>query len=47
MSTNVTKPSTEETWQERIERESKEFRDKYLQSFFVDNERKRHSIFCC
>ena len=34
MSTNTTKPVTQETWEERVKRESKEFRDKYLPSFF-------------
>lgn len=34
MSTTTTKPATKETWQERVEREAKEFRDKHLPSFF-------------
>ena len=34
MSTSTTKPVTEETWQERADREAKEFRDKYLPTFF-------------
>jgi len=34
MSTSTTKPVTEESWEERREREAKEFRDKYLPSFF-------------
>ena len=34
MSTSTTKDVTNETWQEREEREAKEFRVKYLPSFF-------------
>ena len=42
MSTSTTKPVTEETWEERKERQSKEFRDKYLPSFF--GTMKQHDI---
>lgn len=34
MSTSTTKPVTEETWQERVDREAKEFRDIHLPAFF-------------
>ena len=34
MSTSTTKPVTEETWEERVEREAKEFRDTHLPNFF-------------
>ena len=42
MSTSTTKPVTEESWEERREREAKEFRDKYLPSFF--GTMKQHDI---
>lgn len=42
MSTSTTKDVTKETWQERVDREAKEFREKYLPSFF--DTMKRHDI---
>ena len=43
----MTKPKTEETWQEREERDAKEFSDEHLASFFQNNERHGCQIFHC
>lgn len=45
MSTSTTKPVTEETWQERVDREAKEFREKYLPFFFKTMKEKKIEYF--